>query len=679
MSNGYPILARVDSPEDLKELSLSELRGLCRDLREFIVQTVAQTGGHLSSNLGAIEQTVAIHKVFDSPRDKIVWDVGHQAYPHKILTGRKEYFHTIRQHGGLSGFPSPDESEHDAFAVGHASTSLAAAMGIAKARDLRGGNFNVVAVIGDGAMTGGVAFEAINNAINIPSRLIVILNDNEMSISPNVGGMSRHLSYLRTLPTMRNIKAGTLKTLRKIPLIGKRMARSIDDASDSLFYFVTPTRAGVMFEEFGFTYLGPYDGHNLKSVINVLKSAKNWSESGPILIHLLTTKGKGYIPAEGAPTSFHGVGSFDPELTKKEKIPRKGQEPSAPSYTDIFSDALLELAVTDTSIVAITAAMAEGTGLDKFRERIPERFFDVGIAEQFAVTFAAGLATQGMKPVVAIYSTFLQRAFDQCIHDVGIQNLPIVFALDRSGIVGADGVTHQGVFDLSYLRMIPNFVIMAPKDKVELRNMLYTAIEHDGPIALRYPRGNAEGIELEKGFTPVPIGKGELIREGTDVTLIGIGNMVGNCVEAAGKLAESGIDTAVINARFVKPLDRDLIIEWAKKTKRVITVEENVLMGGFGSAVLELLDEVDLLAGSRDDSDEIDEPVEIERIGLPDQFIEHGTQKELRKDYGLTAETIYEAARSMVGKVQLSVVGGSDNEVENEHQIEDAPIEHKKS
>jgi len=658
MPNGYPILARVDSPDDLKDLTVSELRGLCRDLREFIVHNVAQTGGHLASNLGAVEQTVALHYVFDSPRDRIVWDVGHQAYPHKILTGRKDEFHTLRQLGGISGFPNPSESEHDAFLVGHASTSLAAAMGIARARDLEGKDFNVIAVIGDGAMTGGVAFEAINNVCNFPSKLIVILNDNEMSISPNVGGLSRHLSNLRTIPTIRNIKAGTLKAVRRIPLVGKRIARSIDQASESLFYFVTPTRVGVMFEEFGFTYLGPYDGHNLKTIIDVLKSAKNWGASGPILIHLLTTKGKGYHPAEGAPTSFHGVGAFDPELTKAEKLPKKGMEPKKATYTEIFSDALLELAVTDPKIVAITAAMAEGTGLDKFRERIPERFFDVGIAEQFAVTFAAGLAVQGMKPVVAIYSTFLQRAFDQCIHDVGIQNLPIVFALDRGGIVGADGATHHGAFDLSYLRMIPNFVVMAPSNMVELRNMLYTAIGHDGPIAIRYPRGSAEGFEIAKGFENIPIGKAALLREGADITLVGIGNMVGLCMTAAEKLHEAGIEAAVIDARFVKPLDPDLLSEWAKKTHRVITVEENALMGGFGSAVLELFDELNLLEIPSEENSEGEGPVQVHRIGIPDKFVPHGTQAELRMLHGLTADAIYDAARSMVGKVQLSVVGG---------------------
>ncbi len=667
MPNGYPILARVNSPDDLKKLSLSELRGLGRDLREFIIQNVSQTGGHLASNLGAIEQTIAIHYVFNSPEDKIVWDVGHQAYPHKILTGRKDSFHTLRQLNGISGFPNPSESEHDAFVVGHASTSVAAAMGIAKARDIKGEDHHVLAVIGDGAMTGGIAFEAINNASNFPSRLIVILNDNEMSISPNVGGLSRHLSYLRTIPTIRNIKAGTLKVLRRIPLVGKPLARSIDNASESLFYFVTPTRTGVMFEEFGFTYLGPFDGHNLKIMIDVLRSAKTWTEPGPIIIHLLTTKGKGYVPAEGAPTSYHGVGAFDPEFTKKEKLPRKGEAPRLPQYTEIFADALLELAVTDPKIVAITAAMAEGTGLDKFRDRIPERFFDVGIAEQFAVTFAAGLATQGLKPVAAIYSTFLQRAFDQCIHDVGIANLPIVFALDRGGIVGADGATHQGVFDLSYLRMIPNFVVMAPKDETELRNMLYTAIEHDGPIAMRYPRGSVEGKELEKGFRAVPIGKGEVLREGNDVTLIGIGHMVATCMSAAEKLAESGIDAAVINARFVKPLDAELICEWAGKTKRIVTVEENVLMGGFGSAVVEMLDESGLLESSEGKSGEIIEGIQVHRIGLPDEFVEHGTQSELREIHGLTVDDVYEAARSMVGKVTLSLVT-SDDAVEQESE-----------
>ncbi|MCX6645961.1 MAG: 1-deoxy-D-xylulose-5-phosphate synthase [bacterium] len=656
MSNGYPILARVDNPDDLKKLSIPELKGLCRDLREFIIQTVSQTGGHLASSLGVVELTVALHKVFDSPRDKIVWDVGHQSYPHKIITGRKEQFHTIRCFNGLSGFPNPKESEHDTYVVGHASTSLAAAMGMAKSRDFAGEDYNIIAVIGDGAMTGGIAFEAINNASNMPSKLIVILNDNGMSISPNVGGVRQHLSYLRTVPTMRTIKAGALKTLRHIPWFGPRIARALDAVTDNLFYFVSPSKTGIMFEEFGFTYLGPFDGHNLKVVIDVLKSAKNWTESGPILIHLLTVKGKGFDPAEGSPTSYHGVGAFDPEIAKKEKLPEKGAPKKRVSYTDVFADALLELAVTDQKIIAITAAMAEGTGLDKFRDRIPERFFDVGIAEQFAVTFAGGLAIQGMKPVIAIYSTFLQRAFDQIIHDIGIQKLPVVFALDRGGLVGADGATHHGVFDLSYLRMIPNFVVMAPKDESELRDMLYTAIEHDGPIALRYPRGSGTGVQLKKGFEPIPIGKAELLREGNDITLIGIGNMVHTCELAAEKLAEAGIDAAVINARFVKPLDSDLIGKWVGKTGRVVTVEDNVLMGGFGSAVLELLDEMDILETPREEQNGDYQPIEIKRIGLPDEFIEHGTQQELWEKHGITVNAVYEAARSMVGKVRLSVV-----------------------
>jgi 1-deoxy-D-xylulose-5-phosphate synthase len=666
MPNGLPILARVNSPDDLKNLSMPELKGLCRDLRETIIQTVSHTGGHLASNLGAVEITVALHTVFNSPRDRIVWDVGHQSYPHKILTGRKDRFHTIRCYKGLSGFPNPKESEHDTYVVGHASTSLAAAMGMAKARDFAGDDYNVIAVIGDGAMTGGIAFEAINNASNMPSNMIVILNDNEMSISPNVGGVRQHLSYLRTVPTMRNIKAGTLKSLRRIPWIGQKIAKSIDAVSESLFYFVTPSRTGVMFEEFGFTYLGPFDGHNLKVVIDVLKSAKNWTEPGPILIHLLTVKGKGFHPAEGSPTSFHGVGAFDPELAMKEKLPRKGAKPKRPGYTDIFADAL---AVTDQKIIAITAAMAEGTGLDKFRDRIPERFFDVGIAEQFAVTFAGGLAIQGMKPVVAIYSTFLQRAFDQCIHDIGIQNLPVTFALDRGGLVGADGATHHGVFDLSYLRMIPNFVVMAPKDESELRDMLYTAIEHDGPIAFRYPRGTGIGVELKKGFQPVPIGKAELIREGNDITLIGIGNMVAVCESAAAKLAEAGIDAAVINARFVKPLDAALICQWARVTGRIVTVEDNNVMGGFGSAVLELLDEMNLLGDSGEKHDKDTPPVEVRRIGLPDEFIEHGTQQELWDKHGINVDTVYETARSMVGKVRLSLIDSKQPSEDSEIDI----------
>lgn len=664
MNTSYPILSKVENPSDLKELSLSELRKLCQDIREYIIQTVSQTGGHLASNLGTVELTVALHRVFNAPKDKIVWDVGHQAYPHKILTGRRDLMPTLRQHGGISGFPNPEESEYDTFSVGHASTSIAAAMGIAKARDLRGESFHVIAVIGDGAMTGGLALEAINNAANLPSRLIVILNDNKMSISPNVGGMSRHLSYLRTRPTLRAVKAGVIKTIRKVPLVGKKLAKGLDSASENIFYFVTPSRTGILFEEFGFTYLGPFDGHNLKVLLDIFNAAKNWSDDEPILIHVLTIKGRGFDPAEGSPVSYHGVGTFNPDLVKVEKVPEKAPNDSRVSYTDVFSDALLELAITNPKIVAITAAMAEGTGLDKFRERIPERFFDVGIAEQFAVTFAGGLATRGMKPVCAIYSTFLQRAFDQCIHDIGLQKLPVVFALDRGGLVGADGPTHHGAFDLSYLRLIPNFVVMAPKDEAELRDMLYTALEHDGPIALRYPRGKGEGVNLHKGFEKIPIGKGEILRQGEDITLIGIGNMVYRCLEAAENLSKSGINATVINARFVKPIDRDLILEEIKKTRRVITVEENTLIGGFGSAVLELLAEEGLEYAESELAEDQSGIIQIKRIGLPDRFIEHGSQRKLYAIYGLTSESIYEKARSMVGKVLLSVVDGKTREYE---------------
>jgi 1-deoxy-D-xylulose-5-phosphate synthase len=649
----------------MKSLSLPELRGLCRDVREFIIQTVSQVGGHFASNLGAVELTVALHHVFTSPDDKIVWDVGHQAYPHKILTGRKDRFHTIRQKDGLSGFPHPEESEHDKWVVGHASTSMAAALGMARARDHKNEDHHVIAVIGDGAMTGGIAFEALNNISEFPTKLIVILNDNKMSISPNVGGLHRHLSYIRTIPTLRNIKAGTIRTVRRVPLIGKLLARTIDQANDNLFYFLAPGKTGVLFEEFGFTYLGPFDGHNLKVVIDVLKSAKNWTNDSPILIHLLTVKGKGYYPAEGDSVKYHGVGKFDPNAYKMESIekipPASKPPPKKPSYTNVFSDAMLELAVTDPKIVAITAAMAEGTGLDKFRERIPERFYDVGIAEQFAVTFAGGLAISGMKPVAAIYSTFLQRAFDQVIHDIGIQNLPVTFAIDRGGLVGADGATHQGAFDLGYLRMVPNYVVMAPKDESELRDMLYTSVEHNGPIALRYPRGSGEGVELRKGFEKIPIGKGEVLRDGRDITLVGIGRMVYRCLEAADKLAELGIDAAVINARFVKPLDNALIIEYAKKTRRILTAEENALMGGFGSAVLEMLDNENLMENGLD--------IQVQRIGLPDTFIEHGTQEQCWEELGLNADNIYHIARGMVGKVKLSVVGPESRDEKKEPDI----------
>lgn len=627
------ILPRVNSPADLKELSIRDLNQLAGEIREFIVNVVEEhTGGHLASSLGAVDIIIGLHYVFNSPKDKFIWDVGHQAYAHKILTGRKNRFHTLRQYGGISGFPKPFESEHDHFGAGHAGTALAAAIGFVQAREINGTDENIIAIVGDGALTSGSSFEALNNNANIKSKFIVVLNDNEMSISPNIGSISRHLSNLRTKQSIRRFKAGTLKALRKVPWVGRKMAISVDSIQESIFYFLTPMREGVVFEEMGFTYLGPYNGHNLEGLIEVFQGARDMETENPILIHCLTRKGKGHYLAEVDATKFHGVTPVQITASGKVEKPVKRI-----SYTAAFSKALLELAEQDKRIVAITAAMSDGTGLRSFQEVFPDRFFDVGIAEQFAVTSAAAMAMSGLKPVVAIYSTFLQRAFDQVLHDVCLQNLPVIFALDRSGIVGEDGETHQGAFDLSYLRLIPNLTVMAPKDENEFRDMLYTATRFDGPIAIRFPRGSAEGVPPRSDFREIPIGKGEVLLEGSELAVIAIGKMVYQALSAASCHTEAGRSIAVINARFVKPIDEELIAEWANKTKKIITVEENVIQGGFGSAVLEVL----CKWGIKD--------CKVQNIGLPDRFIEHGDQQFLRDKYGVTAKHIYEAIDKMLG------------------------------
>jgi len=627
------ILPRINSPENLKSLSLKELNQLAGELRRFIIKIVEeQTGGHLASSLGAVEIILALHYVFDSPRDKFIWDVGHQAYAHKILTGRKNRFHTLRQYGGISGFPKPTESEHDHFVVGHAGTAIAAALGFARARDLLGGNENIIAIVGDGSLTSGVSFEALNNVGDVKSKFIVVLNDNQMSISPNIGSISRHLSNLRTKQSFRRFKAGTLRLIRRIPWFGRQLALTVDALQESIFYFITPTREGVLFEEMGFTYLGPYNGHNLDALIEVFQNAKNMETDTPIMVHCITRKGKGHYLAEVDATKFHGVSPM--QITLSGKIEKPSKETS---YTKVFSDAILELAERDKRIVAITAAMADGTGLRAFQEAFPERFFDVGIAEQCAVTTAAGMAKGGLKPVVAIYSTFLQRAYDQVVHDVCIQNLPVVFCLDRGGIVGDDGETHQGAFDLSYLRHIPNLTVMSPKDENELRDMLFTALEHDGPIAIRYPRGAAEGLPPRSDFNRIPIGKGELLLDGNELAIVAIGKTVYQALSAAMCLNDNGHSVAVINARFVKPLDEELIFRMAKKTGKVITIEENAVQGGFGSAVLESLARWNITN------------CKVVNLGLPDRFIEHGDPGLLRDMLGITAKRIYEAADKLLG------------------------------
>lgn len=612
------ILKTIYSPQDLQKLDFRELQRLAQEIRETLINTVSVTGGHLAPNLGVVELTIALHLVFNSSVDRIIWDVGHQSYVHKLLTGRQAQFPTLRQYGGLSGFPKREESVHDAFDTGHSSTSISAALGMVLARDLRGDKYSVVGVIGDGSMTGGMAFEALNHAGHLQKDLIVVLNDNEMSIAPNVGALSRYLSSLRTDPKYYRSKDEIAELLQKIPH-GPKLLKVVDRLKDSLKYLVVP---GMLFEELGFTYLGPVAGHDLKAVTTVLKQAKNLG--GPVLVHVLTKKGKGYEPAEKNPDLFHGVGPFEVATgaIKKSAGPK--------SYTQVFSETMINLAQKDEKIIGITAAMPGGTGLSKFAQEFPKRYFDVGIAEQHAVTMAAGMATGGYRPVVTIYSTFLQRAYDQVLHDVCLQNLPVTFALDRAGLVGDDGPTHHGVFDIAYLRNIPNMVIMAPKDENELQHMLYTAINHNAPTAIRYPRGAGEGVTMDEKLQTLPVGRAEVLREGSDVVLLAIGNMVPKALKAAENLSAQGISAVVINARFVKPLDEKLILHYAGKVGHLVTIEEHVLMGGFGSAVLELLEKAGL------------SEVKVKRIGIPDCFVEHGKQKILRANYGLTAEGIVE-------------------------------------
>jgi len=628
------LLDRVNSPQDLLPLSYEQLDQLAAEIRELMVQTVARTGGHLAPNLGVVELTIALHRVFSTPRDRIIWDVGHQCYIHKILTGRRERFSTLRQFGGLSGFPSRTESECDTFGTGHSSTSISAALGMALARDYRGEDHAVVAVIGDGALTAGMAFEALNHAGHLQSPLIVVLNDNEMSISHNVGALSGYLSRLRTDPMYTRGRDEIEHLLRRIPAIGPRVLKWALRVKDSLKYLVVP---GMIFEELGFTYLGPVDGHNIRSLTEVLRQAK--AAGGPVLVHVLTKKGKGYRPAEADPDKFHGIGPFDPETGKTKPAQRV-------TYTEVFGRTLVNLARDDERIVAITAAMTSGTGLKEFARLFPGRFFDVGIAEQHAVTLAAGLAAEGRRPVVAVYSTFMQRAFDQVIHDVCLQNLPVVLALDRGGIVGEDGATHQGIFDLSYLRMIPNIVVMAPKDENELQHMLRTAVSHPGPIAVRYPRGTGTGCALDQETRVLDIGKAEVLRQGNDATLLAIGNMVPVALEAAELLASKDYDVTVINARFVKPLDEECIIRLARRTRFLFTLEENVLAGGFGAGVLEML----TARGVTD--------VRTTLLGLPDSFVEHGAPNILREKYGLTAGAVAERIERELQKVRRLRLAG---------------------
>jgi 1-deoxy-D-xylulose-5-phosphate synthase len=625
----FPTLAAVKEPGAIQGMDEKELTRLGEEIRRMIIQTVSSTGGHLAPSLGVVELTMALLRVFNPARDRIVWDVGHQAYAYKLLTGRLERFHTLRKLGGISGFPRPAESPFDHFGVGHSSTSISAALGMAAARDLEHRDHKVVAVIGDGSMTAGLAYEGLNQAGGLGKDLIVVLNDNEMSISRNVGALSSFLSRKLSKRWVQRFKKEAESIMRQIPRIGDDIAEYARRSEDSLKSFFTP---GMLFEAFRFTYIGPLQGHDMRMLTNVFQQTRELE--GPVLVHVLTKKGKGYEPAENNPTYYHGVGCFEPETGAA----RKFGACAFPSYTDVFGSTLCELGAADEKIVAITAAMPEGTGVACFSERFPERFFDVGICEQHAVTFAAGLASQGAKPVVAIYSTFMQRSYDQVVHDVCLQNLNVTFCLDRGGLVGEDGATHHGVFDLSFLRHIPNLVVMAPRNEPELQHMLATALAHDGPVAVRYPRGVGEGAALAETPRILPLGEGELLREGADGAIVALGSRVGPALDAAQTLAaETGKEVAVFDARFVKPLPEAQLVELARTRPFLLTVEENALAGGFGSAVLELLADRGILEGLR-----------FKRLGIPDEFIEHGSQKELRARVGINREGILNVLRSLV-------------------------------
>ena len=620
------LLDKINSPADVKKLSDEQLKQLAAEIRQLLIEVISHTGGHLAPNLGVVELTLALHKVFTTPQDKLVFDVGHQAYIHKIITGRREQFPTLRQYGGLSGFPKRCESEHDAFGTGHSSTSISAALGMAAARDLQGEDYNVVAIIGDGSMTGGMAFEALNNAGTLHKKMVVVLNDNEMSISKNVGAMSDYLYHLRTGETYNKIKndiEGWLKSME----FGTDVLKAIRRLKGSVKYLMVPTS---IFEELGFTYLGPVDGHDIHGLIEVLQAAKKID--GPVMVHVLTKKGKGYKPAEESPNKFHGTGPF--EIATGKKI----TNPAAPiSYTEVFGKTITELADSDKKVVGLTAAMPDGTGLNIFAQAHPDRFFDVGIAEQHAVTAAAGMAAAGMKPVTAIYSTFMQRAYDSILHDICMQKLHVTMCLDRAGLVGDDGYTHHGVFDYAYLRSIPNMTIMAPKDENELRHMLKTALSFNGPISVRYPRGSGVGVDITEPMHELPIGKAEVLREGKELCFWAIGSMVQSAVQAADKLKEQGIDAGVVNMRFAKPLDKELLIEHAKRYGKIVTLEEGVLAGGVGSEVLEILDDAGLL-----------QQCAVLRLGIPDEFVTHGDKKLLFRDLGLDTDAIVQKAAAFV-------------------------------
>ncbi|EFH86488.1 1-deoxy-D-xylulose-5-phosphate synthase [Ktedonobacter racemifer] len=638
------ILDTIDSPEQLRALTVPQMEQLAGEIRKEIIEKVSVRGGHIAPNLGVVELTMALHRVFNTPNDLLVWDIGHQAYVHKLLTGRRERFHTIRQFGGLSGYLRRDESPYDTFGASHASTSISAALGMAAARDLKGEDTKVVAIIGDGALTGGMALEAINNAGSMKKNLIIVLNDNDKSISDNVGALHQYLSQVRkvqTTPSYQRLRDMAKGSIERFPVLGDKAREAAGRAETSFKQFVMHSKSGAIFEELGIKFFGPFDGHDIPSMLDVFENVKHIE--GPVMVQVVTKKGKGWEVAESDSTKWHGPGAYD---YKTGIIKKNAGDP--PTYTEVFANTLVEIAEKDPSVVGITAAMAEGTGLKKMHQRFPERYFDVGIAEQHAVTFAAGMATLGIKPVIAIYSTFMQRAFDQVMHDVCVQDLHVVFAMDRAGIVGEDGQTQHGVFDTAFMRILPHMKVMAPKDEEELRHMLYTAVYLDGPVALRYPRGKALGIEMSDELHMLEVGKAELLSpatleeaERTDCAILAYGSTVAQAEIAAKELAQEGIKATIVNARWAKPLDEELFLHLAKTTRRIVTIEDHVLAGGFGSAVLELFEQHGLL---RD--------IETRLIALPDKYVEHGAPTILKELYGLSSAHLKEVVREMLGTQQ---------------------------
>ncbi len=632
-------LSDITHPNQLHGLSIRQLQQIALEIREKHLQTVATSGGHLGPGLGVVELTLALYQTLDLDCDKVIWDVGHQAYPHKLITGRYSSFDTLRQKDGVAGYLKRCESKFDHFGAGHASTSISAALGMALARDAKGEKFKTVAVIGDGALTGGMALEAINHAGHLPkTNLLVVLNDNEMSISPNVGAISRHLNKMRLSPPVQFISDNIKEQVKQLPFVGDSLSPELGRIREGMKRLAVP-KVGAVFEELGFTYMGPVDGHNLEELIATFQQAHQ--HTGPVIVHVSTVKGKGYAIAEQDQVGYHAQSPFN--LTNGKANP--SSKPKPPGYSKVFAHALVKLAENNPKIIGITAAMATGTGLDKLQAKLPNQYIDVGIAEQHAVTLAAGMACEGMRPVVAIYSTFLQRGYDQIVHDVCIQNLPVFFCLDRAGIVGADGPTHQGMYDIAYLRCLPNMVLMAPKDEAELQKMIVTGIDHaEGPIAMRYPRGNGHGVPLmEEGWEALPIGKGELLRHGDDVLLVGFGSMVYPAMQVAEILSEHGIEATVVNARFAKPLDTELILPLAKQIGRVVTLEEGCLIGGFGTAVAEALLDADVV-------------VPVKRLGVPDMLVDHAEPSESKAALGLTTPQMAEQILNAFFSKQPSVI-----------------------